>query len=111
MDQKIFNNSVRPCIAKGHTAAFHRWVEHSYIQAPGLTLGSSEGGQVTYLMALVEFETGQVKEVRPDDIVFRDFLVNHLWQEGGVLANDKYYEDWVKAYKEAMTKKGSTKSQ
>lgn len=114
MDQKIFNGMVRPCIAKGHRAAFHRWVEHSYVEPPvtiGVMAGSSNGGQVTYLTALVEFETGQVVEVRPNDIVFRDFSVNRMWNEGGVLANDAWYEDWLKAYDEANTKKEAEKSQ
>lgn len=111
MDQKAFNEMVRPCMAKGHRAAFHRWVEHSYVEPPGILTGSSNGGQVTYLMALIEFETGQVVEVRPSDVVFRDFGVNRMWNEGGVLANDAWYEDWLKAYDEANTKKGSTKSQ
>lgn len=111
MDQKIFNGIVRPCIAKGNRAAFHRWVEHSYVQPPGIMVGSSNGGQVTYLRALVEFETGQVVEVMPDDVIFRDFNVNRMWNEGGVLANDDWYENWLKAYNKANAEKESENSQ
>ena len=95
MDLVNFKQLVRPCMAKGNKAVFHRWVEHSYIQEPGLTIGSPPGGQVSYLTALVEFETGQVEEVRPNDIVFRDFAVNRLFGEY-VFGDDKHYEEFCK---------------
>lgn len=110
MEQKTFNEMVRPCTVKGHKAAFHRWVEHSYVEAPGIMTGSSNGGQVTYLKALVEFETGELVEVLPKDIVFRDFCVNRMWSERAILSDDAY-EDWLKAHYEASLKKESEKSQ
>lgn len=110
MDLKIFNEIVRPCMAKGHKAAFHRWVEHSYVEPPGIMTGSSNGGQVTYLKALVEFETGELLEVLPKDVVFRDFHVNRMWDECAILSDDAY-EDWLKAYDEANIKKDLKKSQ
>lgn len=97
MDLKIFNEIVRPCMAKGHRAAFHRWVEHSYVESPGVMIGSSNGGQVTYLTALVEFETGQVVEVRPEDIVFRDGIVNSYLHEYLNLMDNDRYEEFVKS--------------
>lgn len=97
MDLKIFNEIVRPCMAKGHKAVFHRWVEHSYVESPGVMVGSSNGGQVTYLTALVEFETGQIAEVRPDDIVFRDGMVNSYLHEYLSLMDDERYEEFCKS--------------
>ena len=97
MDLKIFNEIVRPCMAKGHKAVFHRWVEHSYVESPGVMVGSSNGGQVTYLTALVEFETGQIAEVRPNDIVFRDGMVNSYLHECVSLMDDERYEEFCKS--------------
>lgn len=95
MDLVKFEQSVRPCIAKGHKAAFHRWIEHNYIQQAGLTIGSPPAGQVSYLTALVEFETGQVEEVRPNDVIFRDFAVNRLFGEY-ICGDDAHYEEFCK---------------
>ena len=103
MDLVKFEQLVRPCMAKGHKAVFHRWIEHSYIQEPGLTIGSSSGGQVSYLTALVEFETGQVEEVRPNDIVFRDFAVNRLFGEY-IYGDDEHYEEFCKMLHDAARK-------
>lgn len=60
-------------------------------------VGSSNGGQVTYLTALVEFETGQVVEVRPNDVVFRDGMVNSYLHEYLNLMDDERYEEFLKS--------------
>jgi hypothetical protein len=95
MDLKTFNEMVRPCMVRGHKAVFHRWIEHSYVEPPGIMVGSSNGGQVSYLTALIEFETGQVEEVRPKDVIFRDFAVNRLFGEY-IYGDDEHYEEFLK---------------
>lgn len=106
MEQKTFNEMVRPCTVKGHKAAFHRWVEHSYLESSGIVGGC----RVAYVKGLVEFETGELVEVLPKDIVFRDFCVNRMWGECTILS-DEAYKDWLKTYYEANLKKESEKSQ
>ena len=110
MDLVKFEQSVRPCMAKGHKAAFHRWVEHNYVQEPGLTIGSSSGGQVSYVTALIEFETGQVEEVRPNDVVFRDFAVNRLFGEY-IYGDDEHYEEFLKMLHDVAKKDDNLLSQ
>lgn len=110
MDLVKFDQMVRPCMAKGNRAAFHRWVEHNYIQGPGLTIGSPLGGQVSYLMALVEFESGQVEEVRPNDVVFRDFAVNRLFGEY-IYGDEEHYEEFCKMLHDVAKKDDNLLSQ
>lgn len=103
MDLVNFDQTVRPCMVRGHKAVFHRWVEHSYVESPGIMVGSSNGGQVSCLTALIEFETGQVEEVRPNNVVFRDFAVNRLFGER-IYGDDKHYEEFLKMLHDSAKK-------
>lgn len=59
---------------------------------------------MTYLTALVEFETGQVAEVRPGDVVFRDGMVNSYLHEYLTLIDDERYEGFCKSIHYAESK-------
>lgn len=54
---------LRPCIADGKKARFHRWSGHSEI---------IEGGVMQWTAAIVEYEGGQIGVVMPCDIRFTD---------------------------------------
>lgn len=65
-------HEVRPCIARGKKALFHRWSDRSEIIEPALMRGGHSGGVMKWTSAIVEFEDGQVGEVLPRDIKFLD---------------------------------------
>lgn len=55
----VIKNELRPCIAKGKKALFHKWIEEANIAI-----------KLTY--ALVEFENGVIKRVDPEEVTFCD---------------------------------------
>ena len=75
---------MRPCIVKdtGRKALFHRWVEVSQIVPPSVTIGGHNGG----VLALVETETGDVRQLEPSNIRFLDskeLFSEYIFEEEG----------------------------
>lgn len=78
----------RVCLVNGDRAIFHRWTEVCELRLPGLMIGSGQGGQLKDTFALVEFEDGTIKRVRPEEIRFldteqvvREYMdVNDIWK-------------------------------
>lgn len=81
---------LRPCTVDGEKALFHRWEDYKYVVAPSPMVGGHPGGQMSQTYAIVEMENGQVREVKPSNIIFSD-TKEHLVME---IAN---LEDVVKA--------------
>lgn len=63
---------LRPCTVDGNNALFHRWEEYAVVIEPSPMVGGHRGGQLCQTYAIVEMEDGQVKEVKPSKIRFRD---------------------------------------
>ena len=64
--------TLRPCIADGEKAMFHRWAEVSQIVPPSPMVGGHLGGVAKDIVALVEFEDGTIRELSPNRIRFLD---------------------------------------
>lgn len=62
----------RICTVNNETAMFHRWEQYSEVIAPGLTIGSHPGGQISQVFGIVEFKDGTVKRVDPCKVTFTD---------------------------------------
>lgn len=63
---------LRPCIADGRKALFHRWCDRCEVVAPSLMKGGHSGGEVRWVAAIVEYEDGTCGTVQPSDIRFLD---------------------------------------
>lgn len=63
--------NTRLCEVKGKLGYFHCWEYYADVIAPGLTIGSQQGGQYGRVFGIVEFEDG-VKRVDPPNIKFCD---------------------------------------
>ena len=63
---------LRPVEAKGRKGWFHTWEHRREIVLPGILKGSSEGGAVSCVMAVVEYEDGTVGRGYPEDMRFLD---------------------------------------
>lgn len=63
---------LRPCLVRGKTAFFHRWVEYSDIVAPSPMVGGRPGGVIKCTFAIVEYEDGTVSRCYPEEIRFLD---------------------------------------
>ena len=68
--------NLRPCLANGEKALFHRWHEYRAIIEPSVLRGGHAGGQISELFAIVEFEDGSVKYIRGSHIRFIDSIFN-----------------------------------
>ena len=70
----------RPCIAKGQKALFHKWGESAkpYIKMEfeGGKCEEKVLGQRQETFGIVEFETGEVCRVLPQEITFCDNLIS-----------------------------------
>ena len=62
----------RPCMVDGKRALFHKWEHLSYVMPPSLMIGGHNGGTVQYVVGIIEYEDGTVKEVPPEEIRFTD---------------------------------------
>lgn len=63
---------LRPCLANGRKALFHKWIESKYVVEPSPLIGGTVGGQVCNNFAIVEYPNGAVSVCNPEDIVFLD---------------------------------------
>lgn len=63
---------VRPCTINGIKALWHRWVNVSNIVPPSPLRGGHGGGVIADTFALVEYETGLVRLVKPENVHFLD---------------------------------------
>ena len=53
-------------------AIFHCWSQESQIVSPSILKGGHNGGTVSGVLAIVEYENGQVDKVQPERIRFAD---------------------------------------
>ena len=63
---------VRPCTIGGIKAFWHRWVNVRQIVPPSPLRGGHSGGVISDTFALVEYETGLVRMVKPEKVHFLD---------------------------------------
>ena len=56
-------NELRPCYVENKRALFHRWFERRAVL---------EGGETSFLFAVVEFENGRIELVHATMIKFAD---------------------------------------
>ena len=61
----------RLCEVDDRVGYFHCWEQYADVLMPGLTAGSSPGGQYSRIFGIVEFEDG-VERVEPSHIKFVD---------------------------------------
>lgn len=86
----------RLCVVDGRKALFHNWAEISYPVGEELMIGGRPAGQVSYVVALVEYEDGTVEKVDLNNqkLVFADGLANQMWHETAAAAiYNKLQED------------------
>ena len=86
----------RLCVVDGKKALFHNWAEISYPVGESPMIGGPSAGQVSYVVALVEYEDGTVEKVDLNNqkFVFADGLVNQMWHESAAAAiYNKIQED------------------
>lgn len=78
----------RLCVVDGKKALFHNWAEISYPIAESVMRGGPPAGQVSYVVALVEYEDGTVEKVDLNNqkLVFADGLANQMWHETAAAA-------------------------
>ena len=68
-----FKPELRPCIINGvGKGIFHCWEQYTEPIAPGLTIGSHPGGQISRVNGIVEIESGHVIRVNLSSIRFID---------------------------------------
>ena len=69
-------DSRRPCVIKEtngkQKCLFHRWSQESWIVPPSLLKGGHTGGTVSTIMAVMEFEDGSVRLIKPNAFKFCD---------------------------------------
>ena len=63
---------LRPCKVDGEKALFHRWEDYATVIEPSPMVGGHPGGQLRETFAIVEMESGQVREVKPSKVTFED---------------------------------------
>ena len=68
----IRSTEYRPCIVYDKKALFHKWEDSACIVPPALSRGGHNGGTLRRTLAIVEFETGKVERVMPEDVRFLD---------------------------------------
>ena len=64
------SSEYRPCFVDGKRALFHRWADRAEPIPSELTIGGAPAGQLQFPVAIVEFEDGEVKTVRPWEVRF-----------------------------------------
>ena len=68
----IRDAEYRPCLVYDHKALFHKWEDSACIVPPALSRGGHNGGTLRRTLAIVEFETGKVERVMPEEVRFLD---------------------------------------
>ena len=75
MAQNFLNIEIkyktRSCTVGGESGYFHCWEQYADVIAPGLTIGSQQGGQFSRVYGIVEF-ADRVERVEPFRIKFTD---------------------------------------
>ncbi len=64
------DSNLRPCLVKGEKALFHQWASRSEIIPPSVALGGHNGGVVSRVFGLIEYDDGKMAEVYPENIQF-----------------------------------------
>lgn len=72
---------LRPCMVDGQRAVFHRWETWANVVNGGLLIGSHPGGQISYVVGIIEYENGNVTRVSPNTIQFCDGLATQIWEQ------------------------------
>lgn len=67
-----FKSTLRPCMVYEKEALFHQWFTHSQVVPPSNLAGGHAGGQMSTLLALVEFENGTMHAVPSYRVKFLD---------------------------------------
>lgn len=62
----------RICWCQNKKVMFHCWSNVTNIVPPSPLAGGDLGGVLTNTYGIVEFESGEVKQVRPEEIIFAD---------------------------------------
>lgn len=75
-------SQLRPCYVDGVKALFHSWGQHSRVVEPSPMVGGAPGGTVSYILGIVEFEDGQIKQVFPEKIKFVDKMFDEYYWKG-----------------------------
>ena len=75
-------SQLRPCYVDGVKALFHNWGRHSRVVEPSPMVGGAPGGTVSYILGIVEFEDGQIKQVFPEKIKFVDKMFDEYYWKG-----------------------------
>ena len=74
-------DDIRPCVVNGGQALFHCWAE---VEKPNIEDGK-QVGRWKNVVAVIEFRSGEVKAVRPNEVRFLDGdkqFAKYDWREG-----------------------------
>ena len=71
MDDEDAKKELRLCKVGKKIGYFHCWEQYADVMAPGLTVGSHQGGQYYRVFGIVEFNDG-IERVDPEKIKFID---------------------------------------
>ena len=71
-DIVIRETEYRPCLVYDKKALFHKWEDSACLVAPSISRGGHNGGTLRRTLAIIEFETGKVERVMPEDVRFLD---------------------------------------
>jgi hypothetical protein len=76
----VYNDELRPCVVNGSRALFHGWAE---MEKPNIEDGK-QVGRWKNVVAVIEFRSGEVKAVRPNEVRFLDSdkqFAKYDWRE------------------------------
>ncbi len=76
-----YTDEPRTCIVDGAQALFHGWAE---VEKPNIEDGK-QVGRWKNVIAVIEFRSGEVKAVRPNEVRFLDSdkqFAKYDWREG-----------------------------
>lgn len=63
----------RPCVVKERKALFHGWAHKAEVIPPAPMMGGLRpGGQLSHIVAIVEYDDGSVHEAYPSEVRFLD---------------------------------------
>lgn len=80
---EINEQTYRQCVVNDKRALFHSWYEIYDVVKPSPMVGGHPGGQISYIVGLVEFEDGHVELLEPRMIRFIDgnqIFDNYCWE-------------------------------
>lgn len=73
-------DNYRLCKADGQLGYFHGWEHYQDVIPPSPMMGGHLGGQISRLMAIVEYPDGTIHRVWPKSIVFCNDIHGFLAQ-------------------------------